>query len=236
MRLHGVVRARETGYGIEEYHHVAAVLDLALRHFDDHLGDLDVVLGGFVEGRGKDERLRVALHFGHFLGALVHKEDYEHRVGVVFGDGVRHLLHQDRLARAGRGHDQPALAEADGREDVYDARRKLARHGLEYYAAVGEQRREVFEMHHARRLGRRLAVDLVHVAEGEEAVAVAGVAHGAFHDVAGAQAVAADLLLRHEDVFGTGDEVRLGRAQEAVAVLHRLQHAGRGHGAAAAEV
>ena len=45
-----VMRARQTGNGVEQDHYVSFVLDQSLRFFDHHIGDLNVAGRGFVKG------------------------------------------------------------------------------------------------------------------------------------------------------------------------------------------
>mgnify|MGYP000602575929 CR=1 FL=1 len=59
--LDGVIGAGQSGDGVEQDHHVVLVFDHALGLLDDHLGHLDVPLGGLVEGgtdHGQDARRR----------------------------------------------------------------------------------------------------------------------------------------------------------------------------------
>ena len=91
-------------------------------------------------------------------------------------------------------------------------------------------------MDNAGGLARRLAVHRDDIAQNEVAVLVARVADRALHDVARTERVAADLLLRDEDVLRAGEEVRLRAAQEAVAFLLDLQASRRRDGAAAREI
>src|SRR5712691_10682507 len=86
------------------------------------LGDWVWRWGGLVEGRGDDLALDGPLHVGDFLRPLVDQQHDEVDLGVVGGDGVGDRLQHHRLARAGRGHDHPALALADRAEQVHDPR------------------------------------------------------------------------------------------------------------------
>ena len=72
---------------------------------------------------------------------------------------------------------------------------------------------------------RILEIDGVDLEQGEIALAFLGAADRAVHRVAGAQAEFADLRGRHVDVVGSGQVVRIGRAQEAEAVLQHLDDA-----------
>ena len=155
---------------------------------------------------------------------------------MVLRDGVRHLLEKDRLADARRCHDEAALSEADWREEVHHAHRRLARRRLKDDAARRECWREVFEVDDTRGLAGRLAVHRHDAAERKEAVLVARVANRAHHGVARAECVAANLLLGDEHVLGAGEEVRLRAAEETVAFLHDFQTARGHHGAATIQV
>ncbi|MDT4829617.1 hypothetical protein FQZ97_630420 [compost metagenome] len=227
-RHHGVVGARQTGDRVQQDHDVFLHFDQALGLLDDHFRDLHVAGGGFVEGRRHHFAAHRALHFGHFLGALVHQQDDHDRVGVVRGDGVRDVLHHHRLAGLGAGDDQAALAHADGGEDVQNAAREVFLAldvAFQAHGPVRMQRRQVFE-HDAMldRFGRH-AVDLVHLHQGEIALAILGRAHFAFDRVAGMQVEAADLRRRDIDIVRAGQIRGLGRAQEAEAIGEDFKHA-----------
>ena len=148
VRHLGVVGPGQARDRIEQNHHVLAELDHALGLFDDHLADLHVPAGRFVEGRA--DHLGVAaldgpLHLGHFLGPLVDQQHDDVAFGMVAQDAVGDLLQQDRLAGARRGDDQAALALADGRDHVEDAHVDFLRLGLQDQSAIGMQRRQVVE-------------------------------------------------------------------------------------------
>ena len=156
--LRGTAGAGEAGDRVEQDHHVLAVLNLAARHLDHHLGHVHVVLRLLVERGGEHHRLRVALHVGDLLGALVDEQDDEHRLGMVLADRVGHLLEEHGLADARRRDDEAALPEADRREEVDDARGVFLRGRLEDDAPGREGRRQVLEVDHARGDGGLLAV------------------------------------------------------------------------------
>ena len=106
VRLHGVVRAGQAGNGIEENHHVLAVLHHAPSFFDNHFSHLHVPLGRLVKGGAHDLRSDTgALHIGHFLRPLVNEQDDEVGIRVILQHGVGKLLHEHRLAGPRRGHD-----------------------------------------------------------------------------------------------------------------------------------
>ena len=196
--------------------------------FDDHLGDLNVARGRFVEGRRDHFAAHRALHFGHFLRPLVDQQHDQHHVRVIGRDRVRDVLHQHGLAALGARDQQAALALADRRNDVDQSPGDvlLAAHvALEDQRLVGEQRRQVLEQDAVLGRLRRDAVDLVDLDQREVALAVLRRAHLAFDRVAGVQVEAPDLRRRDVDVVGAGEVRRLGRAQEAEAVRQDFQRA-----------
>ncbi len=146
-------------------------------------------------------------------------------VRVVLRDRVGDLLQQDRLARLRLRHDEPALPLPDGAEEVHDPRRVLVGVGFEVQRLLGEERREVVEVH-ALDDGVGLAVvDGVDADEGEEALPLFRRADLAVDGVAFLEAEPLDLRGRDVDVVGGGEVVELGRAEEAVAVGQDFEHA-----------
>ena len=75
----------------------------------------------FVVGGGVDLGVDAALKIGHFLGPFVDEEDNAVALGVVFDHAVGDIVEEGGLARAGRGHDEPAGAFPYGAEEVHDA-------------------------------------------------------------------------------------------------------------------
>ena len=110
-----VERTADAGEGVHEHEDILA-------HFHQALGALHAELGD--AGVGFDVRIVRAGHefgggnsaadFGDLFGALVHEQDEELHLRVVFHHGVGDVLQKRRLARAGRGDDQAALAFANG--------------------------------------------------------------------------------------------------------------------------
>ena len=70
-----------------------------------------------------------------------------------------------------------------------------------------------------------LEIDGVDLEQGEIALAFLGAADRTVDGVARAQAELPDLARRHVDVVGAGEIVRIGRTQEAEAVLQHLDDA-----------
>jgi hypothetical protein len=87
------------------------------------------------------------------------------------------------------------------------------------------QRRQVLEQDLVLGGFRRLAIDLVHLDQGEVALAFLGRADLAFDGVAGAQVEAAYLAGADVDVVGAGEVGLFGGAQEAEAVGQDFQDA-----------
>ena len=172
---HRVVGAAEARDRVEQDHDVAAVLDQALGFLDHHLGDRDVARGRLVEGRGDHLALHRALHVGHFLGPLVDQQHDQEAFRMVGGDRVGDVLQQHRLAGARRRHDQRALALADRRHDVDDARREILLGRilvLHVQPLFGVERRQVVEVDLVARLLGVLEIDRVDLEQREVALAL----------------------------------------------------------------
>ena len=140
---------------------------------------------------------------------------------MIGGDRVRDVLQQHGLAGARRRHDQRALALADRRDDVDDARRQILLGRilvLHLQPLVGIERRQVVEVDLVARLVRVFEIDRVDLEQREIALAFFRRADMAFDGVAGAQAEAADLRGRDVDVVGARQIIRFRRAQKAEAV------------------
>ena len=169
--------------------------------------------------------LHRAAHVGDLFGPLVDEQDHEVHLGVVGLDGVGDLLHDRRLAGLGGRDDQAALALADRREQVDDARRQVvlvARH-LEVEPRVGEQRRQVLETGPVPRLLGVEARDRVDAQERRVLLVVRRRPAGALDVVAPAQGEPAGLADGDVDVLGRG-QVAVA-AQEAVALVAQVEHA-----------
>jgi len=113
-----------------------------------------VLFSRTVERRSDDLPFDRASHVRDLFWTFVNEEHDEMHFGVVRLDRVRDLLHDRRLARLWRRHDETTLALADRRDKVHDARGEVVRivSGLKTQLRIGEQRREVFELGPALRL------------------------------------------------------------------------------------
>jgi len=169
------------------------VLDETLRLFDDHLGHLHVTLRGLVERGRNDFATHRPLHVGHFFRPLIDEQHDQIHLRVIGRNGLRDVLQQHRLTRAGRRDDEAALAFADGRHEVHDAGGDVVGGGLELEALLRIERRQVLEEELVTRLVGRLEVDRFHFDEREVPLAILGRPHLARHRIAGLQIKLADL-------------------------------------------
>ena len=204
------------------------MLDQALGLLDHHLGNLHVAGSRLVEGGADDLPLHRPLHVGHFLRALVDQQHDEVALRVIGRDGMGDVLQQHRLAGARRGDDQAALALAQRRDDVDDARgivllRRVA--GFHLEPLIGIKRRQIVEMNLVTGLLGILEVDPVDLDKSEVAFTLLRTADLAFHRVAGAQRELPDLARADIDVIRPGQIVRVRRAEEAEAILQHLDNA-----------
>ena len=125
------------------------MLDQPLGLFDHHLGDLNVAHGRFVEGRRHDLAVHRALHVRHFFRPLVDQQHDQIAFRMIGGDRLGDVLQQHGLAGARRRDNQGALALADRRDDIDDARRQILAGrvlNLEPQAFVRIERRQIIEM------------------------------------------------------------------------------------------
>ena len=147
---------------------------------------------------------------------------------MIVRDRVRDVLQQHGLAGARRRHDQRALAFADRRDDVDDARREILLGRILVFhlqPLVRIERRQIVEIDLVARLFGVLEIERVDLEQREIALALFGAADVAVDGVAGAQAEAADLRGRDVDIVGAGQIIRFRRAQKAEAVRQHLDHA-----------
>ena len=154
--------------------------------------------------------LHGALHVGHFFGPLVDEQHDEVHFRMVLRHGLGDVLQEDRLAGARRRHDQAALALADGREQVHDARGQRLLAGFEADQLARVDGGEVVELARAV-LFRRLALDGLDAGQARPGPLAGGV-HGAGEQQAFAEAEFLNEGGRHVGVGGLGDVVAGGVA------------------------
>src|ERR1051326_6709843 len=226
VRLQGIVGARQTRDRVEKDDDVLLVFDHALGLFDNHLGNLNVAFGWFVE-RAADHlsRATVALGIGHFFGTLVDEQDDDVRIGMVLRDGVGHLLQQDRLARTRRGDDQAALSFADRCKQIHRAHVDFLAHGFQDESRGGEERRQVVEEDFVLRLLGVFLVYRLDLEQRKETFLVLGWTNLPGDDIACLQIEAANLRRRDVYVLGTRQLIVARRTQESETVRQDFQHA-----------
>ena len=147
---------------------------------------------------------------------------------MIRGDRVGDVLQEHRLAGARRRDDQAALALAERRDKIDHPRRKVLRRRdiqLHLEPLVRIERRQIVEMDLVPDLLRVLEIDRVDLEQREIALAFLRAPDRALDRVAGLQREAADLRGRDVDIVRTRQIVRVGRAQEAEAVLQHFDHA-----------
>ena len=162
-----------------------------------------MAFGRLVEGRRDDFRVDAACHVGHLLRTFVDEEHDHVDIGMVGGDGVGNVLHQDGLTGLRLCHDEGALSFADGSEEVHHACREVVVVSFaEVELLIREERGEVVEgdtvAHHC----RVFAVDFVHLHQREVFLTFLRRTDGAFHHVARLQPEQLDLRLGYVDVVG----------------------------------
>ena len=140
-------------------------------------------------------------------------------------DRLRDLLEQHGLAGLGRGDDQRALPETDGRDEVEHAHGRVALplRVLKRQAAVGVDGRQLVKRPAQARGFGLVPVDGLDVHERAVAVAHAAGTRLSDNQITGAQGKAPDLRDGDVDILRSGRAVL--RAQEAVAAGLHLQHA-----------
>jgi predicted RNA-binding Zn ribbon-like protein len=214
--LSGARRERVVGPGqpgdrIEEDDDVLALLDQPAGLLAHHLGAVHVAFRSLVEGRGHDLALRVAPEVGDLLGPLVDEEQDQLRKRAVLGDGIGDVLQEDRLAGSRRGHDEPALAESDRRQDVHGPHRDvlLDLRVLEQDPLQGVIGNQLLERRDLRDLLRVLPHHLVNPHDRRAALAVPRRLDQHLDLVAALEAVAPDQALGQVGVLGVEPVVDL---------------------------
>src|SRR5207302_10196507 len=126
------------------------------------------------------------------------------------------------FARARRRHDQPALAHAERRHQIHDARRITIWLGLELDPLVGVDGRKLFERPQALIFGWLFPVDREQLDQLRTAIAPSGFA---INPHAVAQAKTAHDFGRDENVLRRLDKVSLGVSQETKTFAGNLDDA-----------
>ncbi len=169
------------------------MLHQPLGFFDDHLGHLHMAFGRLVKGGADHFSFYRPLHVRDFFRALVDEQDKQHDVLVIFHDAVGNALQQHGLTGPGRRHNQPALAEADGRQQVHDPRGVVFRIGFQVDLVFRVQRRQVVEKDLLPGHFRIFIVDRLHLQQGEVALGFLGLADLPGNGVTGPEVEPPDL-------------------------------------------
>ena len=203
-----------------------ATFDHSLGLFEHDSGDFHVTLGGLVERRGDDLGFDGAGHIGDFLGTLVNEQHHQVGFGMVGGNRVGDVLHQNGLTRFGLGDDEGTLTLSDGRKEIDDARREIRgfRVAAERVFFFGEERCEMLEGDAVAHFRGHTAIDFLDIGQREIFLAVAWRSHGALHHVASLQSIAFHEVVGYVDVVGRRKVVVVARTQEAVAVGHNFEY------------
>ena len=175
----------------------------------------------FIKGRSHNFSFDGALHFRHLFRTFIDQKNDQNAVGVVCGNGVRDVLHQNRLTGLRACNDEAALALTDRGNDVDQTPREVfltAHVAFKLQRDVGEKRRQVFKKHPVLDGFRSLTVDGVNLYKRKVAFVVFGRTHFAFNGVARVQIKAADLGGRNVDVVRGGEIARIGTSQKTEAV------------------
>ena len=73
-----------------------------------------MAIGRLVKGGCDDLGIDRTRHIGHLFGSFVDEEHHEIRLGMVGGDGIGNILHEDGLTGLGLCHDECTLSLTDG--------------------------------------------------------------------------------------------------------------------------
>ena len=216
----------------EQDHDIALVLDEALGLFDHHLGDLDMALRRFVEGRADHFAAHRARHVGHLLGPLIDQQHDQIDFRVIGRDRMGDVLQHHRLAGARRRHDQRPLALAERRDQVDDPGRQiLACRVVEFERELlfGVERGQIVEIDPLAQAVGLIKIDRIHLEEREIALAVARRTDLALDRIAGAQPKAANLARADIDVVGPRQVIGFRRSKKSKPVGKDFEHAVAGN-------
>ena len=218
-----VKRARGAGDGIEQNEDVLPGFDQALGALDRELRDPRVALDIGVAGARHDlGRGTIAAKIGDFLRPLIHQKNDELHLRVILGHGVGDVMQQRGFSRARRSDDEPALAHAERRHHIHDARRITLGNGFEFDPLVGIDRGQFFKRNQALILCRLFVVNFIQPHQLRPAIPAARLALNP-HSVA--QGEAPHDLGRDKNILRRLDEIAFRIAQETEALAGNLDDA-----------
>ena len=153
-----------------------------------------MALRRFVKGGADDlGLLHGAFHIRHLFRALVNEQHDEVDFRAVGVDGIGQRLQQNGLARARRGHDEPALTTSNGGHEVDDAVGKVFLAIFHDELVVGIDGGEVVKKDKIFGVFRGFKADFRDLEQREVAFALLGRADLPRNNVAFAQRKPADL-------------------------------------------
>ncbi len=195
--------------------------------FQHHFGHLNVARGRLVKGGCHYFAPYGAAHLGHLFRAFVDQQHDQMTFGVVAHDGLGDVLQHQRFTGFGRRYDQAALAFADGRHQVDDARSNVFSTAVAHFhdqALLREQGCQVFKQDLVFGVFRSIQVDLVDFQQCKVTLTFFRRANFAGNGIPGPQIEAADLAGGYIDVVRTGQVRTFGGAEEAKTILQDFQH------------
>ena len=143
---------------------------------------------------------------------------------MVLDDRPRDRLQHHGLTGPGCRHNQPALALADGGDEIHDAGAVLTLIMLQIDPFLRVERGQVIEKNLVPRDFGIFQIDLLDLQEGKVSFALLRGADLAGHGVACPEVETPDLGRRNIDVVGSRQVIGVGGAKEPETVRERLQH------------
>ena len=142
-------------------------------------------------------------------------------------NGVGDVLHQDGFTRLGLCHNKCTLSFSYGREQVYDACRKVCcgRITTKIELFVGEQRRKMLERNAIAYFIWHPTVNHVDTCQREILLSFARRTNSTLYYIARFQSIFLHLLCGNIHVVGRRKIVVIARTKETVAVGHNFEHA-----------
>ena len=221
---HRIVKcARRARDRVEQDKNMLARFDQTFGALDRELRDARVALDIAVVRARHDFGLGTgAPEIGHFFRPFIDQKNDQIHLRMILRHRVGDVMQQRRLARARRRDDQTALAHAERRHQIHDARGVTIRHRLELDPLVRIDRRQFFERPQALIFGRLFVIDLEQTGQLRTAIAAAGFAVNP-HPVT--QSKAAHDFRRDENILRRLHEIAFRIAQKSEAFAGNLDDA-----------
>ena len=166
-------------------------------------------MDGLIEVGMINLAINLALQIGHFLRTLVHQEQDEHDLRMIYPDRFRNFLEQNRFAHPRRRHDQPALPASERRQKIDRARADRIRlRILQHDPALRELRSQLVEICRLGPLLHRFSFDRRDLIEREQSLPVARQTERPRQPVAGAQMKLLNDRARHTNILGHRQKIQ----------------------------